>query len=505
MEPLAAVGLATNIIQLVQISKDITTTIKEIYKSSSGCSAETERFENLAKIVQKDLDVAFSKGPVLQLPSNEVTNYVETLRKEIDAFNDELRKLRSKRPSSVLQAGIVAVRTWWKRDHIENCARTINQMSNQIAAHIIMTLGPEMGGKLDQLISQSGRFESRLSKEVAELNGLVRQQNDKSKEGYALLQAFNGWSKKHDDFETQLGCLRALYFPEIQSREDHISKAHQETFKWVMYDDNCSRGNETTVLPKCALTTNKRKEYSLLSWLRQDDPHKNIFCIFGKPGAGKSTLMKFIAQHKRLRELIRTWSEPHEHLIVEYYFWRHGSSLQRSLGGLLRYILYQILKGFPSLIRDAFPAREWTHGGPQFAFSQDSLLDAIQNTIRAAANSNLHLFILIDGLDEFDSRNAPDLGDEVDEDELVRKLRILKSSQSTKICVSSRPHNTFDRAYGQNPSRYFRLHDLTRHDIKVYIQETLGQNEHFMKRAAEVEGCASLADEIADAADGVFL
>jgi hypothetical protein len=43
MDPVTAVGLATNIIQLIQVGRNISTTVKELRRSASGFSYRQNR------------------------------------------------------------------------------------------------------------------------------------------------------------------------------------------------------------------------------------------------------------------------------------------------------------------------------------------------------------------------------------------------------------------------------------------------------------------------------
>ena len=75
-------------------------------------------------------------------------------------------------------------------------------------------------------------------------------------------------------------------------------------------------------------------------WLCNDSP---IFWITGKPGSGKSTLMKYLAGHDSgprtlQRHLNCQW------LFVHFFFdYRAGKEVPNSLDGLLRSVLYQFV------------------------------------------------------------------------------------------------------------------------------------------------------------------
>src|ERR1700730_14373799 len=88
------------------------------------------------------------------------------------------------------------------------------------------------------------------------------------------------------------------------------------------------------------------------NWLLNHDIfqrwHKNrgLLWIKGKPGAGKSTLMKYaFRQFKTIAEKTSTGE-----ILVSFFFHGRGSELQNSLLGLFRSILHQLLEEVPHLL-----------------------------------------------------------------------------------------------------------------------------------------------------------
>ncbi|KAF2795798.1 hypothetical protein K505DRAFT_239158 [Melanomma pulvis-pyrius CBS 109.77] len=304
-----------------------------------------------------------------------------------------------------------------------------------------------------------------------------------------LLRATEKWFRDQGEIEIQRGCLRALYFRELEERRVIVKSAHRNTFKWILEDSKDDEGSSIS------------QESKFRTWLLSDDPDKNIFWVAGKPGAGKSTLMKFLARHPLLENILQCWAAPQELLVVEYFFWKPGSPLQKSLKGLLRSLLYQILGKYPNHITHAFPDHEWTINSPSFEFSLETLYQALQHILSEGFMHNLRMIFFIDGLDEFGEYDHH-FSQEI---ELIEFLRVFRGSPRVKICVSSRPWPGFIQEFGQTPDNCFYLHELTRRDIKIYIEETLAKNTTFQSLAAEDQDYLKLIDEMIEAAQGVFL
>jgi hypothetical protein len=284
-----------------------------------------------------------------------------------------------------------------------------------------------------------------------------------------------------------------LYFKELEGRKSEVKHTHRETFKWIFE-------------PSESVDSDIRQHtHNFKTWLLSNESAENVFWVFGKPGAGKSTLMKFIAHYPDLNTNLEQWSNGRQLIVAQYYFWRSGSAIQRSLKGVSRSLVFQILQRRPDFIDAAFPQKDWEDCGPEFEFPQHTLLKGLAETIRQAEMHEVRLFFLIDGLDEFDDRGHADEDEVPGIEDLLDFLHTLRNSASVKVCVSSRPLDNFLAEMDRDRERCFYLHDLTRKDIEEYIETSVGENEQFRRYASSDREYAELVEEIIDAANGVFL
>lgn len=272
----------------------------------------------------------------------------------------------------------------------------------------------------------------------------------------------------------------------MQSRQDSIRTAFPATYRWALEQDTSG----------------------LRTWLRGGS---DIYWVSGKAGSGKSTFMKFLSNDRRTDGYLRQWSGPDADLIVvECYFWYLGSALQKSIEGLLRTIVYQILCSCPKVVETILPVR-WANAeayqhAPQAAWSLEELRNVIRNIAKAISHVNAKTnvtrtpkcCIFIDGLDEYSGNHL----------ELVRILEVLASHGDTKLCVSSRPWNVFVKAFElQKP--HLCLQDLTKSDIKHYVESNL--KNALIESASRDPNPSVQVDinliivEIVKRAEGVFL
>lgn len=141
--------------------------------------------------------------------------------------------------------------------------------------------------------------------------------------------------RRRKDAERARTILENLNFARKEQRREDIAESARNTCHWTLFDD----------------------QSGLRTWLREG---YGVFWIRGKPGAGKSTLMKYLTKEAETTRLLQQWSGKARLLIADHYFWYPGSTLQRSHIGLFRSLLHSILLQDDDdceLLRIALPRR----------------------------------------------------------------------------------------------------------------------------------------------------
>jgi hypothetical protein len=131
----------------------------------------------------------------------------------------------------------------------------------------------------------------------------------------------------------------SLRYEKLDERYETVTEAHQKTFGWILKP----RQNDDGVIWS-----------DFVQWLREGD---DLFWITGKPGSGKTTLMKFIYENPATEEHLRVWSKDTPLSIAGFFFWWAGTEKQRSQEGLLRTLLYSLLRQMPILVPYVFPSQ----------------------------------------------------------------------------------------------------------------------------------------------------
>jgi ankyrin repeat protein/nucleoside phosphorylase len=218
-------------------------------------------------------------------------------------------------------------------------------------------------------------------------------------------------------------------------------------------------------------------------WLdfRGIEQHHGILWIRGKPGVGKSTIMKF-AYTQMLRQ-----QNSESSVVVSFFFNWRGGGLEKGMFGLYRSLLTQILEALPAfenlLDRPHIP---WSREGSPCP-SPDILKALLKDAVLKLGQSTLTCFI--DALDECDSEEAEgivsffqDLSDTA-----------VKEGIRLRICISSRHYPCIDSRTGISVT----LEALDGHatDLSYYIRDKLQVN-------GDVHG---LQHKVLEGSAGIFL
>lgn len=287
----------------------------------------------------------------------------------------------------------------------------------------------------------------------------------------------------------QTAALNALKFAKIHERFDSITTAEANTYAWLLPQDAEVTNGELTPPLRQHLVHAKK---SFLDWLRTGS---GFFYTSGKPGAGKSTLMKFICRHQLFHDCASQWAGDAILVIGRFFFWKPGQSEQKSISGMLRGLLYSILETRPDLTSVALPkfCDSLVTDKPHRINDAD-VQGAFQNMLEAFSKTKSYaIMLIIDGLDEFDGNHS----------ELLTLMQswVARYPSTIKICVSSREYGIFEDFFRDYPK--FRLHELTKDDMALLIASRFSTSKAFAKLPGR--DLESITPLITERAEGVFL
>ncbi|KAL8348370.1 hypothetical protein RB598_001598 [Gaeumannomyces tritici] len=255
------------------------------------------------------------------------------------------------------------------------------------------------------------------------------------------------------------GCMETLSFPEMNHRGADIENAAEGTCKWIV----------------------DHPVYSQWSTNGQ-----GLLWVKGKPGSGKSTLIKYI-----IRQLQGTTSTPT--LNITFFFHGRGTELQKSSIGLFRALLHQIGDTYPrairGLIKQYLKYREETTSA--WSWRTQDLEDLLISEAIPTLLQRTNLSIYIDALDECGEAEARRLVS------FFSRAYDRSSSHAFRlsICFSCRHYPII----APDICEQIVVESANDHDISTYINQTLSQH------VQDEEELKSLRQELESRARQVFL
>lgn len=287
-----------------------------------------------------------------------------------------------------------------------------------------------------------------------------------------------------------LECLNSLNDPAARFRVQEVEPVRQynpKTFEWLF--------------------TN---QVSFSRWLVDDRGEFDaIFWITGRPGSGKSTLMRFALEDSRTMSLQPSDSRGDP---MAYFFHLRGKSLvQKSLRGMLMELLHQVLEQYPrsfELIRPIFVNLKRLKQDWDVRSLSQALLH-IPHIPPAVPGRRDRITLFVDALDE--NQNQDDNNNLLsifqDLSAAYRSVRVKGDAPVLKICLASRPWPIFRQRLGDDPRvASFAIHDFTAKDIEIYTKSQLLTTKNMLKSSGERQKAISqLSSYIASRARGVFI
>ncbi|KAN0066790.1 Ankyrin repeat-containing domain protein [Elaphomyces granulatus] len=256
--------------------------------------------------------------------------------------------------------------------------------------------------------------------------------------------------------EEKKRCLGSLSFATIDTRRQDIGYAHEDTCKWLF------------------------QTVQFQQWLRRRDlrSHNGVLWIKGKPGAGKSTLMKYTWLHRQ--EFFE------DHTIAAYFFNARGDPLEKTIMGMLRSLTYQLLDNDPLLYERFLPMfRNNEKKHKAWDWREAELKDFL--LLETKTPQTKPLLFLIDALDECSELHVRDVVKFLED----LSINAAGSDVTLNICLSSRHYPTIS----MKKNLELVVEEKKEHDedIARYVCDNL------TKRDKDVE------KEILEKASGVFM
>lgn len=489
-DPITAIGLAANILHFIEFTCGLVADAKEIYHSATGATAENIELQTIAESLSQLSSSLSSRGEYEGHPAS--THEISTLAASCKAVADELlsaiKDLQVKDGAHRRwQSFRQALRTIWKKDDITKFQQRLELYRSHLSIHILSHINVRQNEVMQHLERVQQECKSFTTSTQDKIEPLLESLRSIMVCGHDInrqqLADIDSRLIRSDEvariLHIEIAILRSLMFDRMSARYSAIVEAHTRTFEWMF-------------TPSQWPPSDPRSQVGFHDWLTHGN---GIYWISGKPGSGKSTLMKYIYDYSQTRNCLKVWAGDVRLATASFFFWIAGTDMQKSQQGLLRQLLFEILKSCPDWISILCPERaenliqaDWSLPELKRAFDRLS-------TLTTDSKATTKFCIFIDGLDEYN-------GDHLD---LIKTIECMGRLDNIKLCVSSRPWNCFEDAFGRDARRKLYLQDLTRDDIAAYARDKLTEVQERYYTAENIIQFEGLVTEIVSRAEGVFL
>ncbi|KLO81697.1 small s protein [Fusarium fujikuroi] len=477
MDPLSSVGLASNILQFVEFSVKLVSKGVEIYSSTDG-----------APLQHADLRASLDNLRELAAPFRQRKN----LRLSRDP--DEIRIVQTAIACNEIAHDL--------EDALDGLVATPHSMTSSVLK-ALQSVWEQ--GKIDYMVGRLEGYRSDL--QLMMINAVLNRQS--------FLQRSIDTLKSNND---ELGIKSDVMIARVQDLKDElrdILHASQHSMPWVdaaflpHFADNALRdklGELYAEAQEIAKATDMLRSlrFHRMTLRRHNVADRHLTTLewaYEKHHEGQRLHFREwleVARGYTGLLYLRSWAGQQQNLVMaDFFFWKPGAELERSQSGLLRSLLYEVLRQMPAIMPRVLGARwdDWITDQPWTLSELQEIFRLVSEKSRTSNHPDIKFCFFVDGLDEYMGQSH----------EIAQAVQELSDTPNIKLCVSSRPWNTFEAVFGHDEKALLRVHEHNREDIRRYVHEILGQHRSFKQLVLENQEYQRVLHKIVSKAKGVFL
>ncbi|KAL8322395.1 hypothetical protein RB597_008228 [Gaeumannomyces tritici] len=511
LEPIAALGLACNILQVIGVGLETVRVAKQVYRDGKldpvladkarvldllSSEIRTAATTTTTTATTKTTTAASGSAKPAPPQSRADKQLLELADKCMSAARDlqeEVNFLGAQSSKVQLVATLkIAAKTTWRKRRLDTLDRKLREAETLLQTGLLTKIYERtertnnalasLGADLESFANQyrQGKVElvdlvstqalqtrihttagTKVSEEAVKSH--VTQQSHLTERSLKkhIVVAFQDATRLGEDSRVAAAkkeqLLRSLKFASMNERRNQVADSHPQTFDWVLKDgsDACERYSFSDPGPRGSWN-------SFSDWIRSTE---TLYWISGKPGSGKTTLIKYLLHHPSTKGFLDLWNI--DAVIISHFFWRPGTTMQQSIKGLLCSLLYQLLdEDTPSATRILHDTSTLN------ATSKDSDTDWSPKELQSTLQDIMACYpkpiaMFLDGLDEV-----------LPSDGTLALLELVDALANSfgqhgriKICLGARREPLIQRRFGALPQ--LRLEDLNMADLQRYAKDNI--------------------------------
>ncbi|KAK0638541.1 hypothetical protein B0T16DRAFT_359484 [Cercophora newfieldiana] len=556
LEPLAALGLACNVFQVVSFTGEVCKSAKYIFENGAPNSPSTPLAATLSCLTKTFEDIektAMSTSQSMTSQDKELIQIAKDCTKAANALSNEVdkaQKAAGRAKGSLIRSFFAGVKdvTGRRSKKVESLEKMVDAHRKALETRVLANICSKTDAikivqqvsfdKLDAtlrgfiqafhqgetrtsmlLAQESASIKAHITTETAGLETTLNQLSLDTKNAHrdisqATVEVNNNIAaldSRAADKASHERLLQSLKYPTMNERRNQIVDPHFKTFEWIFHlpqspdgstssevgDEHQSEtddGDNTESSQDIHISDGRYEAISsFIHWART--PTNQLFWICGKPGSGKSTLMKLLATDSRMLELLGssvTKDSGFGTVVLSHFLWSAGHAMEAKLKGLLCSLLHQILSELDSSRNLFLRYPELRNKDYSSDWSEKELQSALSFLVSCSPRP---VCMFIDGLDEVDPSDG--------QFRILELLNTLQSSPHVKICVASRPEPILYAHLSKFPM--FKIQDLTADDIHEFAAGSLQEAFQHSHLGADEDQYQKLARTVCENAEGVFL
>ncbi|KPM41841.1 hypothetical protein AK830_g4691 [Neonectria ditissima] len=516
---LEALGAASAVLQVISFASDVISVCKKIYDGKPTANDHLEehakRMSDAAGRVQIRCQ-AMAKNQPSEYDKKlaDIAEDCKTAARDLEVELQFATGLQDK--GNIFKAVNATLRASSHRKKVERLELSLSRhrevMEAEMMSHLCSrsdAIELQQKQQFNELAMDVQSLVLQIAQGHTKIEDLVKAEHDVTRQ--AVIEA-QGAINKHVTTEFQAlssnatteaqrkTFLQSLKFSEINQRYNDLMNSSDASFKRVFasYREMGSKDDDSKETPqkkvrKYGIAKGELKEIDrvwaeFVEWLQSAD---SLFCIRGKPGSGKSTLVKFIIDNKNTRQLLSGWRS--EVNITSHFFWKIGSPPQNSIKGLLCSLVFRILDGNQEMVDHVL--NNYTHLSSSTHYHDWSIEDLKAVLYFILEKDTRHQCIFIDGLDEICNKDGLF--------KLTQLIEEILEFPNVKMCVASRPETIVMNWLKRKDVPGVLLEDLTRPDMRTFVAKEL--KPFLSTDTISVKAHDKLVEKLVWKAQGVFL